>query len=83
VNKKVLAVLRAGLKVILCVGEPLSVRRKGLAAAKRFVRSQLQKNLKGVRSLRITHYTLLVAYEPIWAISSRSGGKSDTPKKSS
>ena len=29
INKKVLAALKAGLKVILCVGEDLSIRRRG------------------------------------------------------
>jgi len=32
VNKKVRAALAAGLHVILCVGEPLSVRKKGTVA---------------------------------------------------
>jgi triosephosphate isomerase len=58
INKKVLAALRAGLKVILCVGEI----KKGLAEAKNYVSQQLNKDLKGVGD------SLIVAYEPVWAI---------------
>ena len=71
INRKVLSAARGGLKVILCVGEPLSVRKKGLNAAKQFVKSQLRKNLKSVRS------PVIVAYEPIWAIGT---GKPDHPE---
>lgn len=80
VNKKVKAALTAGLKVILCVGEPPAVRRRGPAAAKRFVRQQLSKNLYGIKSKLLDTNQLIVTYEPIWAISSVSGGKSDTPE---
>ncbi len=68
INKKVLAGLHAGFHVILCVGESLEVRKKGgAAAAMRFVRTQLQKDLKGIR--KVPHAErLIIAYEPIWAI---------------
>jgi triosephosphate isomerase len=71
VNKKVRAAFYGGLRVVLCVGEPLAVRKRGLAAAKKYVASQLKKDLKGVK----VSSRLVVAYEPIWAI---SGGD---PKK--
>jgi len=82
INKKVKAALRAGLKVILCVGEPLAVRRRGLAAAKRFIANQLHKDLTGVKkSLNpqssILNSRLVVAYEPIWAT-----GRADKPEDS-
>jgi triosephosphate isomerase len=73
INKKVLRVLRDRLKVILCVGEPLAIRKKGLAAAKVYIKNQLKKDLAGVkRSDR-----MIIAYEPIWAIGS---GRSDKPE---
>ncbi|MFH0806476.1 MAG: triose-phosphate isomerase [Candidatus Brennerbacteria bacterium] len=72
VAKKVSAAERAGLAVILCVGEPWSVRKKGITAAKQFVKMQLSADLKKVRS------PLIVAYEPIWAIGS---GKADKPEE--
>ena len=91
VNKKVLASLRAGLKVILCVGEPLAVRKKGLVAAKNHVKRQLKKDLEGVSSLLskkslrksafgLRESALVIAYEPIWAISTSGTGKIDTPE---
>ncbi len=72
VNKKVKAALLAGLRVVVCVGEPIEVRRQGVKAAQKFVGNQLKKGLKNVESA-----SLLIAYEPIWAIGS---GESDTPE---
>lgn len=79
VNKKVLAALKAGLHVILCVGESKEVRRKGIPAAKRFVERQLREDLEGINQLsaeggsasggKAKSLSLSVAYEPIWAIS--------------
>ena len=68
INKKAKAALRAGLKVVLCVGEPWSVRKKGLAAAKKFVKNQLQKDLAGIKSL-------IIAYDPVWAIGTNRADK--------
>lgn len=79
INKKFRAAIAFGLKVILCVGEPLAVRKQGLAAAKTFVRGQLLKDLESTRNLKIRHSNFLVAYEPIWAIGT---GKPDKPEES-
>lgn len=59
VEKKLRAALKAGLTPILCIGE-----KKG-ENAKRVINKQLKnKNLKGV----------IIAYEPVWAISTSGGG---------
>lgn len=67
VNKKIKAALAAGLKVILCVGEPMAVRKKGEAAAMKFVGAQLAKGLKGIAPKHFKK-SVTIAYEPIWAI---------------
>ncbi|HEY3116011.1 MAG TPA: triose-phosphate isomerase [Chloroflexota bacterium] len=70
VNRKVQAVLGAGLKVILCVGEDLETNEAGRTQA--FVEAQVRAGLDGVTSLD----SLVMAYEPIWAIGT---GKAAAP----
>ncbi|MDP3975199.1 MAG: triose-phosphate isomerase [Candidatus Jorgensenbacteria bacterium] len=75
VNKKVKAAFKEGLKVVLCVGEPRTVRRQGIGAAKRFVAAQLKKGLTGTKNLKLKTKNLIVAYEPVWAIGSGTADK--------
>ncbi len=75
VNKKIKLALADGLKIILCVGETLAVRKKGAAAAEKFVTGQLKKDLQGLRSG--WRGKVAVAYEPIWAIGT---GRYDKPE---
>ena len=58
------AVLRSGLKAVLCVGEALEVRTD--EAQEGYVRDQLHSALAGLEERH--HEQLTVAYEPIWAI---------------
>jgi len=98
INKKIIAALCAGLKVILCIGEPsqrgqtrtergLTWTERGLTQmknetgrnikwAKNYVKNQLEKDLFRFQTsdfrLRISDFkiqnSLIVAYEPVWAI---------------
>jgi len=77
INKKIKAALKAGLKVILCVGENLSIRRRGKKTVEDFIKSQLSKDLKGLSIVKGQMSNVIIAYEPIWAI---GAGHSDTPQ---
>ncbi len=75
INKKIKLALKDRLKIILCVGEPLTVRKRGGAFAEKFIKNQLKKDLAGVPRAK-TAKEVIVAYEPIWAIGT---GRSDSP----
>ena len=64
VNAKVKAAVRNGLVPILCVGEQLDVRREGGQVA--HTTAQLRAALADVPADKAR--TLVVAYEPVWAI---------------
>jgi len=64
VGAKVQAAYRAGLTPILCVGEGLEVRQAGQHVP--HVLAQLDGALEGVSAEQ--GRTLVVAYEPVWAI---------------
>lgn len=72
VNRKVKAVLAHGMRPIMCVGETLAEREAGQAAAK--VDRQVRAGLAGLTAEQVA--TVVVAYEPIWAIGT---GRTATP----
>jgi triosephosphate isomerase len=71
VNLKIKAAQAAGLKPILCVGETLEHREQGQASD--VISGQVRAGLEGVDDVS----TLVVAYEPIWAIGT---GQAATPE---
>ena len=64
VRLKLLAALRCGLKVVLCVGELLEERESG--KTEEVVQSQVLRALEGVAEASPDR--IVVAYEPVWAI---------------
>ena len=64
VNAKVLAALEAGLIPIMCCGETLEQRQKGVTAE--HITMQIKAGLNGVAEEKIRK--IVIAYEPIWAI---------------
>jgi triosephosphate isomerase (TIM) len=64
VNRKVKAVLKAGMTPIMCCGETLEEREAGTTEAK--VVGQVKAGLAGLDAATVAG--LVVAYEPIWAI---------------
>lgn len=76
VREKISAALALGLRVIVCVGEPVAIRKKGEKAAYRFVERQLLDAMKAIPRKHMRR--VMFAYEPIWAIGS---GKAMKPEK--
>jgi triosephosphate isomerase len=75
VSKKAGAALLAGLNVVLCVGES---ERNNSGDYLEFLRKQITTSLFGIRKKFLSE--LIIAYEPVWAISKSYGsGEAMTP----
>lgn len=72
-NKKVKKALEHGLTPILCCGDTLKQREDGLTLET--IRMQLRSDLSGLTEEQVA--TLVIAYEPIWAIGT---GETATPE---
>lgn len=84
INKKIFNAIQSGLKPILCIGEDQKIHGAGEKQAKVFLRKQLKACLKNFSSLSLAQKNqLIVAYEPIWAISNNSGNVADNPSDAS
>ena len=64
VNKKVHAAFKAGLVPIICVGETLEQRERGITAD--LVNCQVKLVLYGLSATQAKQ--VVIAYEPVWAI---------------
>ena len=62
INKKIHSALKENLKVIFCIGEKLSEKRK--RNTYKVLRKQLNNGLKGIKKTE----NVIVAYEPVWSI---------------
>lgn len=72
-NRKLVAAFAAGLFPILCIGETLDERRKGHTEVK--IQTQLSADLADVSREDLS--SLVIAYEPIWAIGTGETATSD------
>lgn len=64
VNKKLKALLKEGLKPIVCVGEKLEDRKAGRTFS--VVKDHVENSLKGLTKEDMEK--VVIAYEPVWAI---------------
>ena len=74
---KVKAAISEGLVPIICIGEKLIEKQSG--ETRKYLRSELKKSLAGVKLK--PQDRLIIAYEPVWAISSTRGAKSMDPEE--
>lgn len=72
-NKKVLKALEHGLTPILCCGESLEQRESGVTLD--WIRLQIKSDLQGVTAGQAA--SMVIAYEPIWAIGTGKTATSD------
>jgi len=77
INKKVRDALQAGLRPILCVGESSRDRDHEYFS---LVKAQLEECLRGVSRSSISK--VIIAYEPVWAISTTPDRRDATPDDS-
>lgn len=64
VNKKIKAAIKAGLQPVFCVGETEKEQESGQTLS--ILDKQIKKGLEGLVSAQLD--SLIIAYEPIWAI---------------
>jgi triosephosphate isomerase len=62
INKKIKSSIKSGLKIIFCIGETLTEKRK--KKTNKILQKQILKGLSKVKNLN----KILIAYEPVWSI---------------
>lgn len=73
VNRKVKAIFAAEMTPIMCVGETLEQREEGVAES--WVAGQVRAGLAGLTAEQVA--SLVIAYEPIWAIGTGKTASAD------
>ena len=64
INKKIKSAIKINLKVIFCIGETISEKRKKMT--KKVLNRQIKRGLENINKKN----KILIAYEPVWAIGS-------------
>lgn len=77
VNKKVMSAFKNGLVPIMCIGEALEQKNAG--ETKRIILEQIIKGLDNMPKTKISK--MVIAYEPIWSISTSGTGKIPTSEE--
>ena len=68
VGKRVAAVIDEGMTAIVCIGEPLGIRKRGKNTVKEYLRRQIDGAFREVQFPALRSKKIVIAYEPIWAI---------------
>jgi triosephosphate isomerase len=68
ISAKLARAVEGGLRLILCIGEPLEVRDQGAEAAEALVVGQLRGAVGPHDPETLSDAGLVIAYEPVWAI---------------
>ena len=76
INLKIKSALKAGLKIIFCIGETLREKRN------KKTNQVLSKQIKNGLNLINNKSSIVIAYEPVWSIGSGLIPKSEDLKKS-
>ena len=78
INKKIKSALDSGLRPMLCVGETIRDEEHGYFNS---VKDQLEAGLQGISKDSLKN--IIIAYEPVWALSSTPGRRDAAPEDSS
>ncbi|KKU56056.1 MAG: Triosephosphate isomerase [Parcubacteria group bacterium GW2011_GWA1_47_11] len=78
INKKIKSALDSGFRLILCVGETIRDEEHGYFNS---VKDQLEAGLQGISKDSLKN--IIIAYEPVWALSSTPGRRDAAPEDSS
>ena len=76
INLKIKSAIKAGLKIILCIGETLNEKRKN--KTNQVLAKQIKNCLKSISKKS----NIIIAYEPVWSIGTGLIPKSDNLSKS-
>lgn len=78
-SRKLKSALKSDMKVVLCVGEPKEIREKGAEESSNYVKEQIKNDLESIGNEK-EKGQIIIAYEPLWSISTFEGSSPANPK---